>query len=403
MYDTVSNYYSSAASNESASATSSADATPLNFTSALVDAMIEDDIPPYHSHVELKQDPQRARAWSPELEQLVAERMATSRPWSGFLAAPVSAQPAQFSSSSWTGPRAKLRPNSRSSSTTSTASLSTNASSTSTSEQIKSINSADYYPNYYHNSYYAGFDPDTKLASQFQTISERNYTTTMTTAAADLPASFGLDFEVDLNLTIPSGPAPFTDNSSSDSSSVSPVSTISTIPALSALTATGAVPTSPSSSTQAQTFTTTESTVMGALAQARTGRRQGHNRNYRCRHCAQVFSDAASLKQHIAQLPDPTVSQRPYKCAEPSCDWHVIGFHRNNDCSRHYRQVHGVREFVCRWEGSRECRTHRFVTAWLRNRHERTVHAGEMESLGLDPDSGQDRSGARKRRKLQDP
>ncbi|KAK9464354.1 hypothetical protein V1512DRAFT_268537 [Lipomyces arxii] len=110
-------------------------------------------------------------------------------------------------------------------------------------------------------------------------------------------------------------------------------------------------------------------------------RRQGHNRNYRCRHCALVFSDADSLKRHILTLPDASLSQRPYKCSDQNCDWHIIGFHRNNDCSRHFRQVHGVREFVCRWQGARECRTHRFVTAWLRNRHEQTVHARHMVIL----------------------
>ncbi|KAK9240365.1 hypothetical protein V1525DRAFT_354133 [Lipomyces kononenkoae] len=401
MYSTVSNYYSSAASNESASATVSTDATP-NFTSTLVDALIEDEIAPSQSQAELRQDPPCGRAWSPGLEPLVDERMGSSRPWSGFVANP---EPAQLSSPSWIGPRVKLGPNSRSSSTTSTASVSTTASSSSTSSE--QVNSAGYYNNYYHNSYYDGFDPDTKLAPPFQTMPEKNYTTSMTTAA-DVPTGFGLDFDVDLNLTISSASVPFTDNSSSDSSSVSPVSAISTIPALSTLTAPLAVPTSPTSSGPAATLTTTAPTAMlitpaQPQVQPRTSRRQGHNRNYRCRHCAQVFPDAASLKQHIALLPDATVSQRPYKCPEPSCDWHVIGFHRNNDCSRHYRQVHGVREFVCRWQGSRECRTHRFVTAWLRNRHERTVHAGEMESLGLDPDSGKDRSGARKRRKLQDP
>ncbi|KAK9457860.1 hypothetical protein V1511DRAFT_491069 [Dipodascopsis uninucleata] len=112
-------------------------------------------------------------------------------------------------------------------------------------------------------------------------------------------------------------------------------------------------------------------------------RKQGHNRNYRCRHCSLVFPGAPALKAHILTLQDSDISQRPYKCPEITCDWHVIGFHRNNDCSRHYRQVHGVREFVCRWQASRDCRTHRFVTAWLRNRHERTVHASEMQRAGL--------------------
>ncbi|KAK9390478.1 hypothetical protein V1515DRAFT_590482 [Lipomyces mesembrius] len=394
MYSTVSNYYSSAASNESTSSTSSADATP-NFTSALVDAVTEDDVSPYQSHVEVKQELAGARAWSPELEQLVDERMGSSRVWSGN----VSVQPAQSSPTSWIVPRVKLDANSRSNSTASTASAATSASSIS-SEQTKVVTAAEYFANYYQNSYYSGFGTDTKIASSFQTMPEKNYTTI--TTSTELPPGFGLDFDVGLNLAVPGGPSPLPDKTSTDSSSASALSAISTIPELA--TTMSAAATVPSSTAILTTFptTTTTTTVTQAQAQTRTNRRQGHNRNYRCRHCALVFSDAASLKQHIALLPDATVSQRPYKCPEPSCDWHVIGFHRNNDCSRHYRQVHGVREFVCRWQGARECRTHRFVTAWLRNRHERTVHAGEVESLGLDPDSGKDRNGARKRRKFQD-
>ncbi|KAK9318639.1 hypothetical protein V1524DRAFT_10409 [Lipomyces starkeyi] len=409
MYSTVSNYYSSAASNESTSSASSADATP-NFTSALVDAVTEEDVSPYQSHMEVKQEPAVARAWSPELEQLVDERMGSSRVWSGNM----SAQPAQSSPTSWIVPRVKLEANSRSNSTASTASAATSASSIS-SEQTKAVTTAEYFANYYHNSYYTAFGTDTKIASSFQTMPEKNYTTI--TTSTELPTGFGLDFDVGLNLAVSGGPSPLPDKTSTDSASASPLSAISTVRELATtMSATVTVPSStatlttfPTASTTATAPTTTTTTTVPTVtpvqtqAQARTNRRQGHNRNYRCRHCALVFSDAASLKQHIALLPDATVSQRPYKCPEPSCDWHVIGFHRNNDCSRHYRQVHGVREFVCRWQGARECRTHRFVTAWLRNRHERTVHAGEMESLGLDPDNGKDRSGARKRRKFQDP
>ncbi|KAK9354721.1 hypothetical protein V1523DRAFT_120388 [Lipomyces doorenjongii] len=393
MYGNVSNYYSSAASNESASSTSSADATP-NFTSALVDAVTEDDVSQYQSHVEGKQGPAAARAWSPELEQLVDERMGTSRVWSGN----VSVRAAQSSPTSWIVPRVKLEANSRSNSTASTASAATSASSIS-NEQTKAVTAAQYFANYYQNSYYPGFGTDTKIASSFQTMPEKNYTTI--TTSTELPPGFGLDFDVGLNLAVPGAQSPLPDKTSTDSSSASPLSAISTIPELA--TSMSATVTVPSSTATLTAFPTTTATATVIPAQARTNRRQGHNRNYRCRHCALVFSDAASLKQHIALLPDATVSQRPYKCPEPSCDWHVIGFHRNNDCSRHYRQVHGVREFVCRWQGARECRTHRFVTAWLRNRHERTVHAGEVESLGLDPDSGNDHSGARKRRKFQEP
>ncbi|KAK9383249.1 uncharacterized protein V2V93DRAFT_364651 [Kockiozyma suomiensis] len=111
-------------------------------------------------------------------------------------------------------------------------------------------------------------------------------------------------------------------------------------------------------------------------------RKHSQNRTYRCRHCTQLFASSGDLKTHVLTLPDDSVSRRPYKCANKDCDWHVIGFHRNNDCTRHFRQVHGVREFVCRWQGARECRTHRFVTAWLRNRHERTVHAMELDKVG---------------------
>ncbi|KAK9333347.1 hypothetical protein V1520DRAFT_332410 [Lipomyces starkeyi] len=409
MYSTVSNYYSSAASNESTSSASSADATP-NFTSALVDAVTEEDVSPYQSHMEVKQEPAVARAWSPELEQLVDERMGSSRVWSGNM----SAQPAQSSPTSWIVPRVKLEANSRSNSTASTASVATRASSIS-SEQTKAVTAAEYFANYYHNSYYTAFGTDTKIASSFHTMPEKNYTTI--TTSTELPTGFGLDFDVGLNLAVSGGHSPLPDKTSTDSASASPLSAISTVrelattmsPTVTVPSSTATLTTFPTASTTATAPTTTTTTTLPTvtqaqtLAQARTNRRQGHNRNYRCRHCALVFSDAASLKQHIAVLPDATVSQRPYKCPEPSCDWHVIGFHRNNDCSRHYRQVHGVREFVCRWQGARECRTHRFVTAWLRNRHERTVHAGEMESLGLDPDNGKDRSGVRKRRKFQDP
>ncbi|KAK9459961.1 uncharacterized protein V1516DRAFT_665473 [Lipomyces oligophaga] len=114
----------------------------------------------------------------------------------------------------------------------------------------------------------------------------------------------------------------------------------------------------------------------------RTPRRQiGRNRTYRCRHCSSMFTSSTEMRAHVESLPNTSLSQRPYKCPELDCDWNVIGFHRNNDCTRHYRQVHGVREFVCRWQGARECRTNRFVTAWLRNRHERTVHARERRVL----------------------
>ncbi|KAK9377050.1 uncharacterized protein V1513DRAFT_437170 [Lipomyces chichibuensis] len=408
MYSTVSNYYSSAASNESTSSTSSSHATP-NFTSSLVDVVTEDDVAPYHSHVEVKQERAAARAWSPELEQLVDERMGSSRVWSGNM----SVQPAQCSPTSWIAPRVKLEANSRSNSTASTASATTSASSIS-SEQTKALTATEYFANYYHNSYYTGFGTDTKIVPSFQAMPEKNYTTINT--STELPTGFGLDFDVGLNLAVPVAPSPLSGKTSTDSSSASPLAAISTIPELATtMSATVTVPsstatltafpaTSTTSTTPTTTITTTTVTTVTAAqaqAQARADRRQGHNRNYRCRHCALVFSDAASLKQHIALLPDATVSQRPYKCPEPSCDWHVIGFHRNNDCSRHYRQVHGVREFVCRWQGARECRTHRFVTAWLRNRHERTVHACEMQSLGLDPDSGKDRTGARKKRKIQ--
>ncbi|KAK9448595.1 uncharacterized protein V1518DRAFT_427750 [Limtongia smithiae] len=121
-----------------------------------------------------------------------------------------------------------------------------------------------------------------------------------------------------------------------------------------------------------------------SFVDGKSTRRQGHNRTYRCRHCGSFFASSATLKTHILDLPDKSLSQRPFKCPELGCDWNVIGFHRNNDCSRHFRQVHGVREYVCRWQGARECRTHRFVTAWLRNRHERTVHAGEVGTQNED-------------------
>ncbi|KAK9322065.1 hypothetical protein V1517DRAFT_324527 [Lipomyces orientalis] len=401
MYGTASNYYSSAASSESISSVSSAGATP-NFTSALADAGIDDDISRFESHPDIiKQESAPGRPWSPELEQLVDERMGSSRVWNGNLPA----QPTESSPTSWAVPRVNLGANSRSSSMTSTTSTQTSGSSN-LSEQPKGITVADYYTNYYHTNYYTGNGTDTtKLAtataaaassssSSFHGILDKNYTTN-NEPSVDLPAGFGLDFDVGMSLERPPAPP----ENSTASASTSPMSAISPITALST---TMTEPTTPTTTTTTAT-SSSSSSLVAAPAQSRPNRRQGHNRNYRCRHCALVFSDAVSLKQHIALLPDATVSQRPYKCPEPSCDWHVIGFHRNNDCSRHYRQVHGVREFVCRWQGARECRTHRFVTAWLRNRHERTVHAGEIELLGLEPESGNDRTGARKRRKLPDP
>ncbi|KAK7202988.1 hypothetical protein BZA70DRAFT_89051 [Myxozyma melibiosi] len=125
-------------------------------------------------------------------------------------------------------------------------------------------------------------------------------------------------------------------------------------------------------------------------------RKHSQNRTYRCRHCLQLFTSSTDLKAHVLSLPDATLAQRPYKCADEACDWHVIGFHRNNDCTRHFRQVHGVREFVCRWQGVRDCRTHRFVTAWLRNRHERTVHAMELDK----PDAEEEEAEAEMEKKM---
>ncbi|KAK9248463.1 hypothetical protein V1506DRAFT_529018 [Lipomyces tetrasporus] len=391
MYGAASNYYSSATSSESISSVSSAGATP-NFTSALADAVIDDDISRFESHADIiKQESAPARPWSPELEQLVDERMGSSRVWNGNL----SAQPAESSPTSWIVPRVNLGANSRSSSMTSTTSTGTSGSSN-LSEQPKAVTAVEYYTNYYHTNHYTSGTDSTKLAasssSSFHGMPGKNYTTN-NDPSMDMPAGFGLDFDVGLSLAMP----PAAPDNSTASSSTSPMSAISPVTALST---TMTEPTTPPTTTATSS---SSSSLAAAPAQSRPNRRQGHNRNYRCRHCALVFSDAVSLKQHIALLPDATVSQRPYKCPEPSCDWHVIGFHRNNDCSRHYRQVHGVREFVCRWQGARECRTHRFVTAWLRNRHERTVHAGEIELLGPEPESGNDRTGARKRRKLPDP
>ena len=91
-----------------------------------------------------------------------------------------------------------------------------------------------------------------------------------------------------------------------------------------------------------------------------------------------------SVERAAAVAATPTSgSGRKFKCPEPSCAWHKIGFVRKLEQQKHHTRKHGNPTFECRfwtadgtekYPGSGVCTTHWHADSGNRLRHERAVH-----------------------------
>ncbi|KAK9360000.1 hypothetical protein V1504DRAFT_393316 [Lipomyces starkeyi] len=160
-----------------------------------------------------------------------------------------------------------------------------------------------------------------------------------------------------------------------------PVTIISTTPYLPTTTM-------PSHSSPAGTDRTTQGASMTTRPTQnhdidRNGRRRRvyTKTQFTCSHCPRKFSitDIEVYCRHVVE----NNIQREFKCLEPTCPWHTIGFQRKLEKDRHYTRKHGVPQYECRfWAGPRKeifegagvCTTRWHADAGNRTRHERNVH-----------------------------
>lgn len=162
------------------------------------------------------------------------------------------------------------------------------------------------------------------------------------------------------------------------------------------------IPGTPPSKTISTSATTSTGTAAAAAAVGVqldcNGRkpRQWRNRKYKCSHCNLVFYDrdldlyAKHIRKVEAAVPvDSTeasgldASGRRFKCPEPSCPWHHIGFVRKLEQQKHHTRKHGNPTFACRfwmpdgaelYRGAGVCTTRWHADSGNRLRHERAVH-----------------------------
>ncbi|KAK9317231.1 hypothetical protein V1522DRAFT_403068 [Lipomyces starkeyi] len=136
----------------------------------------------------------------------------------------------------------------------------------------------------------------------------------------------------------------------------------------------------------------TDRTTQGASMTTRPTQNHDIDRNGRrrrvytktqftCSHCPRKFS-ITDIEVYCRHVVENTI-QREFKCLEPTCPWHIIGFQRKLERDRHYTRKHGVPQYECRfWAGPRKeifegagvCTTRWHADAGNRTRHERNVH-----------------------------
>ncbi|KAF7588852.1 copper-binding transcription factor [Aspergillus hancockii] len=107
--------------------------------------------------------------------------------------------------------------------------------------------------------------------------------------------------------------------------------------------------------------------------------------NQKCRFCDRVLKRPCDLTKH------EKTHSRPYKCREPSCKYHEMGFPTEKETERHYNDKHckNPRLFRCRMEGctyasKREsnCKQHMEKTHnWV---YERTKNNGKNKNARQD-------------------
>lgn len=116
--------------------------------------------------------------------------------------------------------------------------------------------------------------------------------------------------------------------------------------------------------------------------------RKWKNRRYQCSHCDLSFYDEdldeyARHVEEVERLQGTAATRRKYKCAEPSCPWHKIGFFRKLEARKHYSRKHGIPEFECRfWAGENKekfpgcgvCTSRWHADSGNRIRHEQAIH-----------------------------
>ncbi|KAK9352111.1 hypothetical protein V1523DRAFT_414907 [Lipomyces doorenjongii] len=102
---------------------------------------------------------------------------------------------------------------------------------------------------------------------------------------------------------------------------------------------------------------------------------------FTCSHCPRKFS-ITNIEVYCRHVVENNI-QREFKCHEPTCPWHIIGFQRKLERDRHYTRKHGVPQYECRFwagpgkeifKGAGVCTTRWHADAGNRTRHERNVH-----------------------------
>lgn len=121
--------------------------------------------------------------------------------------------------------------------------------------------------------------------------------------------------------------------------------------------------------------------------------RKWKNRKYKCSHCDLSFYDkdlhlyADHVEKVEKQKDGQSLTRRKYKCAEPTCPWHKIGFLRKLEAQKHFVRKHGVPKFECRFwcadgekfPGAGICTTRWHADSGNRSRHEHAIHGAAFE------------------------